>query len=109
MKPSAVLSTAVFLLWAILFAAFWSVPVALSHEWYPYNCCSGFDCRAVSQDDLSATDKGWLVKSSGEVVPYGDQRIKATPPEGGGLFHLCTEGGRADGRVICIYIPNFGG
>jgi hypothetical protein len=82
---------------------------ARAHEWYPPQCCSGNDCRPIRQDDVELRPDGFFVKESGELIPYGDVRIRKTPPEGGASFHRCSVGGKAEGATLCLYIPNWTG
>lgn len=87
--------------------AFWSGP-AWSHEWFPADCCSGFDCRVVPADHVKTTARGFVIPGNPEVVPYNSPKIRQTPPEGEGAYAVCTKGGAVDGAVICLYIPTWG-
>lgn len=97
---------------AILLAA---VSAALSwpaaghaHDWYPYACCSGMDCYPVTRGvEVEATVDGWHIPASGETIPYGDARIRTTPPEQDG-YHRCSVAGAPEGRTICLFIPHEG-
>lgn len=89
--------------------AFSLIPsVTFAHDWYPPNCCSGHDCRPINSEGVELRQDGMYVKESKELIPYTDERIRKTPPEGGGLYHRCSQGGTAEGQTICIYIPNWG-
>lgn len=81
---------------------------AYAHDWFPSNCCSGFDCRVIKPTDVHTTSRGFLIPGNPEIVPYSSSKIKQTPPEGEGNYALCTKGGKADGAVICLYIPTWG-
>lgn len=81
---------------------------AKAHDWFPYSCCSGFDCRIIPADHVKTTAKGFLIPGNPEIVPYNSPKIRQTPPEGEGAFALCTKGGTVDGEVICLYIPTWG-
>lgn len=81
---------------------------ARAHDWYPYNCCSGADCRAIGSDIITTTPEGFFIKESGETLPYNSEKIRKTPPEGGGLYHRCSRDGKPEGETICLYIPNWG-
>lgn len=74
-----------------------------AHDWYPWACCSDFDCREIPDDAVSVTAQGWRVPS-GEVIGWGDPRLRVTPAEREGV-HWCTEGGRGDGRTLCLFLP----
>lgn len=80
----------------------------MGHDWYPYNCCSGFDCRPISVDDVEPREDGFFIEESGELIAYDDSRVKKTPPEGEGKYHRCSRGGTPEGETICLYIPNWG-
>lgn len=102
--PATIIAAAVLL--ALLVIGFFATP-ALSHDWYPRQCCSDRDCFAAP-GGVTATAGGWRVESSGEVVPYDDYRVHPTPPEGGGDFHTCHIGGDPKARVLCLFVPEFG-
>lgn len=93
---------------AVVLAMVAGVGPARAHEWYPPNCCSGFDCAPIEMDDVQLTPEGFVIPGNPEVVPYSSPKVKRTPPEGGNRYHLCTRAGKRDGEVICLYIPNWG-
>lgn len=103
------------LLWAAAIASYaaftWAMlGPAWSHEaptgWsYPFSCCSGYDCRQVTsgpQGTIRETAKGYVVASTGELIPFGDKRIKDSPD---GEWHWCSQGGRDTGGTICLFVP----
>jgi len=69
---------------------------------YPFSCCSGYDCRAVSEKAISERPEGYVIKGTGEVVAYSDARVKNSPD---GEFHWCSVAGANDGRTICLFVP----
>ena len=69
---------------------------------YPFSCCSGYDCRAVSQTSISERPEGYVIKGTGEVVAYSDKRIKNSPD---GEYHWCSVAGANDGKTICLFVP----
>jgi hypothetical protein len=70
---------------------------------YPMSCCSLMDCRQASEGEVRETAGGYLLTTTGEVVPYMDKRVKDSPD---GLFHTCQQGGNFDtGRVLCLFRP----
>jgi len=79
-----------------------------AHDWFPANCCSGHDCKVIEQSQVQTTAQGFQIPGNPEIVPYSSPKIKQTPPEGDGNFALCTEDGKPDGAVICLYIPTWG-
>ncbi|AZO00045.1 hypothetical protein EJ066_24575 [Mesorhizobium sp. M9A.F.Ca.ET.002.03.1.2] len=69
---------------------------------YPFSCCSGYDCRAISQTSISERPEGYVIKGTGEVVTYSDTRIKNSPD---GEYHWCSVAGANDGKTICLFVP----
>jgi hypothetical protein len=95
-----------------LLAALFAFP-ASAHDWYPASCCSDKDCFPVASSDIRATEAGWLIIPTGQVISYEAARI--TPEEGGGQFHICTRDGAWPGSVIgegwnkaCFWAPGSG-
>ena len=94
-------------------ATFWiglalCVSTAWGHEWWPPQCCNGGDCRVIDQSDVTMTSEGFQFPGNPETVPYNSPKIRQTPPEGNGVFGLCTQGGKTETPVICVYIPTWG-
>jgi hypothetical protein len=69
---------------------------------YPFSCCSGYDCRAVSAKQISEKPEGYVIKGTGEIVAYSDGRLKNSPD---GEFHWCSVAGADDSRTICLFVP----
>lgn len=69
---------------------------------YPFSCCSNFDCRQVSAKAIAERPEGYVIKNTGEVVGYADQRLKASPD---GEYHWCSVAGEAMSRTICLFVP----
>lgn len=70
---------------------------------YSLACCSNRDCHEIEQGGIKERPEGYTLVVTGEIVPYGDKRIKDSPD---GLFHACQQGGDFDsGRIICLYVP----
>ncbi|GIL03210.1 MAG: hypothetical protein BroJett030_31090 [Alphaproteobacteria bacterium] len=85
-----------------------AVATARAHDapsgWsYPFNCCSGYDCRAVPTRAVSTGPDGYVIASTGEVVAYSDQRVRHSPD---GEYHWCSVAGKDDGRTICLFVPD---
>ncbi len=81
--------------------------VAVAHEapsgWrYPYACCSDRDCQQVSNAAIEERPEGYVIKVTGEVLPYTDKRVRNSPD---GVFHWCSVAGKKDGRTICLFVP----
>ena len=81
---------------------------ALAHDWYPWECCHDQDCDRISMTRLEATSEGWRVPT-GEIIPYGDTRIRKTPPDQEGA-HWCRimERGEAYQQTLCLFLPPMG-
>jgi hypothetical protein len=96
---------------------FLAVALAQAHEatdvngqplgWtYGWECCSGMDCSVSGDRAISEIREGYRVEMTGEVIPYGDKRIKRSRDE---FLHRCTPGGVATApRSICLYVPDRG-
>lgn len=69
---------------------------------YPWSCCSGIDCRPVSDAAISERPEGYVIQATGEVIAHGDTRLKNSPD---GEFHWCSVAGAEDGRTICLFVP----
>lgn len=72
---------------------------------YGFECCSLSDCRPVTGPDVRESAQGYVIASTGELIPYGDKKIKQSRDE---LFHWCSHGGKSDGGTICLYVPDRG-
>lgn len=79
---------------------------ALPQGWsYPFACCANFDCRQATAGEISERPDGYHTPT-GEVVPYGDKRIKDSPD---GEFHWCAhQAGLDAGKTICLFAPGRG-
>jgi hypothetical protein len=56
---------------------------AKSHEWYPIECCAGYDCAEISENRVSIAATGYLIDGK-FTVPYSEAR---NSPDG--HFHAC--------------------
>lgn len=73
---------------------------------YGWECCSNMDCSQQQQSSISEGPDGYTVKETGEVISYGDKRIKRSKDE---FYHRCTHGGDPkDPKSICLYVPDRG-
>lgn len=73
---------------------------------YGWECCSTIDCKDLPKGEIKATPVGWRVESTGEVIPYGDKRIKQSKDE---RFHRCARGGDFSlPTSLCLYVPDMG-
>lgn len=72
---------------------------AWPHEWFDRACCSDRDCKPIDETSIQETPAGYLVKQSGETIPYADKRIKFSPD---GRFYRCAA---VPSHTICLYTP----
>ncbi|MBD9508025.1 hypothetical protein IB277_14305 [Ensifer sp. ENS07] len=70
---------------------------------YPYSCCSGIDCRQVSEEAISERPEGYVINGTGEVVTYKDHRVKYSPD---GVYHWCSVAGAEHSKTICLFVPS---
>jgi hypothetical protein len=88
---------------ALLFAA-----PAFAHDaplgWaYGAECCSMTDCWQEKDGAILETPNGYRVITTGELIAYGDSRIKPSKDQ---FFHRCTVGADPKARrSICLYVP----
>lgn len=70
---------------------------------YPWSCCSNLDCKEVSKNEIGERPEGYIIESTGEVVAYGDKRLKDSPD---GAYHWCAHQAGIDaGHTICLFVP----
>ena len=72
---------------------------------YPFSCCSGIDCRQVTNGKNGIVREeagGYVIAKTGEKIIYGDTRIKDSPD---GEFHWCSVAGADDSRTLCLFVP----
>lgn len=73
---------------------------------YDASCCSSIDCGQAPAGDVTETPDGYFLQSNGELIPYGDPRIKRSKDE---FFHECKPGGiPTSKRSFCLYVPDRG-
>lgn len=98
---------------AMVLSAFFAVFPAAAHDakptsampqgWsYPISCCSGYDCREVPYTQIKEGPEGYVIASTGELIPMTDRKVKPSPD---GEFHWCSRGGKEDGATICLFVP----
>lgn len=91
-------------------AAFWLAALGAptsAHEaptgWsYSTSCCDSQDCHPAAPGEVEATPRGYLIRASGETIPYTDRRIK---PSGDSGMHRCSYYGFVEAGTICLYVP----
>ena len=104
--PAASCASATALAWLAVSAL--TVSPARAHQaptgWtYPWACCSNLDCREVEAKTISEKPQGYVIQSTGEVVAYGDKRVKDSPD---GEYRWCAHQTGIDaGHTICLLVP----
>lgn len=85
---------------AFLIPFLYFTPVS-AHDWYPWECCSGFDCAPVEQSQIKGIEM--VVKSRNGIVtvPASFPRRESKDSR----MHVCMR--REDGqmKLICIFMP----
>ena len=78
-------------------------PLGWSYGW---DCCSATDCSQMQQGEIEEGPNGYVVKRTGEVIPYNDKRIRQSKDE---FFHRCAPGANFDApKSLCLYTPGRG-
>lgn len=101
-----VLKWSLLIWWIAMIMLFVYVQMAQAHQastgWaYPWACCSDKDCREVTDAKVGEGPAGYTVPS-GELIGYGDKRIKDSPD---GLYHWCSVAGEETTRTLCLFVP----
>jgi hypothetical protein len=84
--------------WVVLLGVIFSIFTALkalAHSWYDPACCSDNDC---APDDRVKEVPGGFQVPTGEIVPYGDKRIRQSLDK---QFHWC----HFQNFTYCVYVP----
>lgn len=73
---------------------------------YGWDCCSLTDCAQMPHGEIQETPQGYLVRSTGEVIAYGDKRLRQSKDE---FFHRCAKNGDFKSETsLCLYTPDRG-
>jgi len=56
----------------------------------------------VAVGDVHEGADGYLIRQSGETVPYGDSRVKDSPD---GEFHWCAVSYEGTDYTTCLFVP----
>jgi len=76
---------------------------ASAHDWYPIECCSGYDCAPVEQAEFRGGDTLIVTSKHGTgTVPAAMTRRESKDHR----MHVCMRK-TWDGemRVICVFLP----
>jgi hypothetical protein len=87
---------------AVLPTLIFSAPAG-AHDWYPIECCSGYDCAPVDQAELREGDTLVVTSKHGTgIVPASMTRRESKDHR----MHVCMRKSW-DGqmRVICVFLP----
>lgn len=81
-------------------------PDAQAHSWYDGACCNEGDCYRTAQSEVQLSENGWFIRSTGEVIPFGDPRLKLSqdPFIHRCIFKTAILGGARAGDTRCLYI-----
>lgn len=69
---------------------------------YDVACCSGIDCRQIPASAIRQNSAGYVIRATGELIPFGDRRIRNSKDQ---YYHWCSIGGRPDTKTVCLYRP----
>ena len=81
-----------------LVGLFRSAP-SLAHNWYPLDCCSNIDCRALVEikgETVTEVPEGWRLWDSRII---GRNRARPSPDS---QFHLCETLSKS---ILCFFVP----
>jgi hypothetical protein len=78
---------------------------ARGHSIYEYDCCSDRDCAPVAEGEILDVAEGYRVRLTGETFGHADPKVRFSPD---GRWHRCSEGGRPQGKTLCLYVPGRG-
>ncbi len=76
---------------------------AHAHSWYPWECCSGYDCAPIPLAQTPREERGGFTLIDGRHISYRD--LKLSPD---GRWHLCEQkwpANPAERKILCIYAP----
>lgn len=85
-----------------------TVSTAHAHSWYDEECCTGYDCKAVDEEDVVVAKDGvhvrWQYHHSiphTSILSTTDPRVRWSKDE---KKHVCV----SRGGLNCVYIPGGG-
>jgi len=87
---------------------FWISP-ARSHDWYPMECCYGYDCAEVERATYDRSpDTGTDLPLLTVTTKHGTALVPANFPRReslDGKMHACMRPDRGSMRLICLFVP----
>ena len=75
------------------------VSPACAHSWYPKQCCSDNDCRAVPCAELTKINLGLMWRGS---VIFDDTQTRDSRDQ---FCHVCIKSYAGFDLPICVFIP----
>jgi hypothetical protein len=78
---------------------------AMSHSWYPWECCSDKDCEALPPDSVRIMPNGYFLPN-GETIAFRDVRMSPDRD-----FHWCRHAWARErviqpaGGKVCLFAP----
>lgn len=72
---------------------------ANAHEWYPWECCSGHDCDAITPDRVKIVEGGYVIDGK-FMVPTKEARRSQDEH-----YHACFP---QPENLRCFFAPPFG-
>lgn len=104
---------AVVVIWGLVAVITFGIDKAYPHDaaitvqmplgWsYPYECCSDYDCREIPASWVMETPYGYMMATTGELLPYNKTNIKESLD---GEYHWCSVAGKDDSKTICLFVP----
>lgn len=96
---------AAFLLYflAILLVVLFLPTVSRAHDWYPIECCSGYDCAPVEKMTRQPDGGLWVTTKHGTgFVPHEMTRRESKDERSHACIRKTWDG---EFRVICVFLP----
>jgi hypothetical protein len=86
-----------------------SIPAATAHDWYPMECCHGYDCAEVERAtygrppdiDNELPMLTVTTKHGTALVPANFPRRESLD----GKMHACMRRDQGSMRLICLFVP----
>jgi hypothetical protein len=79
-----------------------SMTFAHAHSWYDSDCCSNTDCAPIDDAYIAETNTGYVVPS-GELIKYGDSRVRQSLDGGWHWCHAVPVNNWI--KTYCLYVP----
>jgi hypothetical protein len=96
--PTLFIAPAIFVIGLFLLFFLWLCLEASRAE--AHEAPTGWNCRQVPDTAIEETPQGYVIRATGELIPYTDPRVRDSKDE---FYHWCSVGGTETGRTICLY------